>query len=496
MTKRCLQSVGVAVVLACSFMQPQAAAQAPAPAIPAAQRAGSITALLPMAKITRGTGRTRAVLEAKKGDLVAFNDLLQTEKGGRARITLTDQSILSLGSQAELRIIKHDARTQQTALQLGYGRVRAEVASVTRDGGRFELRTPTAVAGVIGTDFGSDSSLPGVTSFICISGIVQVSNSDEKIPGMVACPAGSTTTVSTGLPPTAPKPATQQQIQQLIQDTEPAIISSLSPASALLGTEVASAASGSRLSGISGVSISGSGITIALDGTPTDTNVNVKVVVSDSAAPGTRTITFTKPNGQTAAAVFTVMAPPKTGEGAVDWAALKKAYADIMDQERESAITGANALGIGVQQSAADTQLLIQTENLKLQPPLDTQPIDRDVESAVRPMLQGMSAAGNAINEETADAKKQLETLLDEAQRSTAAAQPAPSDEEKLKIAKGIFDNLNAQMLAAYTRVQDGLGGVAKQVNGNLLQMLAKWTENLKLEAVRQRAVPIPKIDA
>ncbi|HUS18218.1 MAG TPA: FecR domain-containing protein, partial [Terriglobales bacterium] len=495
MTKRCLQFVSVAIVLAFSLVKPEvAAAQATPP--PAGQRAGSITALLPTAKITRGAGKNRAILEAKKGDTVVFNDLLQTEKGGRARITLNDQSILSLGSQAELRIIKHDARTQQTALQLGYGRVRAEVASVTRDGGRFELRTPTAVAGVIGTDFGTDSSLPGVTSFICITGIVQVSNSDANIAGTVPCPAGSTTTVNTGLPPTAPKPATQQQIQQLIQDTEPAIISSLSPASVLLGTEVITAASGSKMAGINGVSISGSGISVALEGTPTDSNANVKVVVDANATPGTRTLTFSKANGQTSAAVFTIMSPPTKGQGGTELEVLKKTYLEILEQERQSAITGVNALGIGVQQSAADTQQAIQNDNLKLQPPLDTAPIDKDIQNDVAPMIAGMAAAGESINLDAANAAKQIEAAFADAQKRIAAANPAPSEDEKLKLAKEIFDGVNSPLMRRFTGIQDTLGAVAKAVNARLLRTVATWMENLKIEAAKQKAVPLPRVDA
>src|SRR3954469_11065216 len=173
-----LLCLSVVVLLMVCMIVPAASAQTKPVA---GTKAGSITALLPVATIDRGTGKTKTTVEAKKGDDIVWNDLVKTQKGGRARITLTDQSVLSLGSQAELRIVKHDARTQQTALQLTYGRVRAEVASVTRDGGRFELRTPTAVAGVIGTDFGADSSVPGITNFICISGITTVGNADPTV---------------------------------------------------------------------------------------------------------------------------------------------------------------------------------------------------------------------------------------------------------------------------------------------------------------------------
>ena len=156
------------------------------PDVPA--KAGNITALLPVAHLVRGAGKTAVITDAKKGDELVWNDLVKTEKGGRARITLSDQSILSLGSQAELRIVKHDARTQQTSLQMAYGRVRAQVASITRDGGSFELRTPTAVAGVIGTDFGVDSSVSGGDTFVCIAGATQISNSDPTFPERCSVP--------------------------------------------------------------------------------------------------------------------------------------------------------------------------------------------------------------------------------------------------------------------------------------------------------------------
>src|SRR5687768_15699883 len=46
--------------------------------------AGAVSALLPIAKIVRGVGRTAATADAKKGDRVMWNDLIRTEKGGRA----------------------------------------------------------------------------------------------------------------------------------------------------------------------------------------------------------------------------------------------------------------------------------------------------------------------------------------------------------------------------------------------------------------------------
>src|SRR4051812_22779413 len=241
-----------------------AAAAPDTPAIPAGEKAGKITALLPTAHIVRGEGKNAATSDAARGADIVWQDLVKTDKGGRARITLNDQSILSLGSQAELRIVKHDARAQQTSLEMTYGRIRAQVSTVTRDGGSFKLRTPTAVAGVIGTDFGTDASEPGVTTFLCISGLVQVSNSDPAVSGSVPCAAGQTTTVKSGLPPTPPQPATQQQITQLLIDTEAATISTFAPPSSLVGATVDAVATGSHMNGINGVTIDGAGVQVSL----------------------------------------------------------------------------------------------------------------------------------------------------------------------------------------------------------------------------------------
>jgi len=109
------------------------------------QAAGQITALVPQ------TTRNGALARAKEE--VNWNDVLRTEGAGRARVQLRDGSILSLGSNSELKITQHDPATQQTEVELNYGRVRSRVVQITKPGGKFQVKTPTAVAGVVGTDY-------------------------------------------------------------------------------------------------------------------------------------------------------------------------------------------------------------------------------------------------------------------------------------------------------------------------------------------------------
>lgn len=131
----------------------------------AGQRAGEISALVPSA--------TRNSKPAKAKDELEWNDLLKTEHTGRVRAGLTDGSILSLGSDSELRILQHDSASQQTSLEMNFGKVRSQVVKITRPDGKFEMKTPNAVIGVIGTDFYVAYSA-NKTTVICYEGKVSV----------------------------------------------------------------------------------------------------------------------------------------------------------------------------------------------------------------------------------------------------------------------------------------------------------------------------------
>lgn len=131
----------------------------------AAPQAGQISAMIPAV--------TRNAQPATLKEALFWNDTLQTQQSGRARATLTDGSILSLGSNSELKIVQHDTSSQQTSLQMDFGKMRSQVEKITKPGGKFEVNTPNAVIGVIGTDFyvAYDANK---TTVICYKGHVSV----------------------------------------------------------------------------------------------------------------------------------------------------------------------------------------------------------------------------------------------------------------------------------------------------------------------------------
>jgi len=154
-----------------------------------AQRAGEVQALIPSA--------TRNAQPTKAKDEIDWNDLLKTAHSGRIRAGLTDGSILSVGSDSELRVVQHDATSQQTSLELTYGKVRNQVTNITKDGGKYELKTPNAVIGVIGTDFLAEVK-SNKTTVICYRGRVRVTPLGKIVKSSGQSSAGNSVTLTDG----------------------------------------------------------------------------------------------------------------------------------------------------------------------------------------------------------------------------------------------------------------------------------------------------------
>lgn len=187
----------LAIVLCCLLVFWPALTEAQ----PAGQRAGQINAMIPAA--------TRNSQPAKVQEELQWNDLLQTQHTGRVRAGLADGSILSLGSDSELRIVQHDAASQQTSLELNYGKVRNQVQKITTQGGKYELKTPNAVIGVIGTDFYAAFE-NGATTVICYEGQLSVTplgsahaqtNTGQTSANSVTVGPGQMVVVTTEIPP-------------------------------------------------------------------------------------------------------------------------------------------------------------------------------------------------------------------------------------------------------------------------------------------------------
>jgi hypothetical protein len=139
----------------------------------AGQRAGEVSRVIPAVSIAR-SGKT---ITASAKTAVDWQDLVNTQVNARARIALDDGSVLNVGSESSMKVVKHDAGAQQTELELTYGKLRTQAQKIAKPDGKFEVRTPAGVAGVVGTDFFvAYDNTTNTMNVIVFEGLVKVCN--------------------------------------------------------------------------------------------------------------------------------------------------------------------------------------------------------------------------------------------------------------------------------------------------------------------------------
>lgn len=218
----------VVVVLLSFLISIPAGSWAAPPA--AGQRAGEVSRLIPAVNIAR-SGKT---LTASAKTVVDWEDLVNTQVNARARIALDDGSVLNVGSESSMKVVKHDAGAQQTELELAYGKLRTQTQKIAKPDGKFEVRTAAGVAGVVGTDFFVEFA-NNTMNVIVFEGLVKVCN----LAGVcVLVKAGQMTSVRSG-DNSGPLPPQQAALDLLVassKDTDAGMLSGATGAGAHLPT--------------------------------------------------------------------------------------------------------------------------------------------------------------------------------------------------------------------------------------------------------------------
>jgi ferric-dicitrate binding protein FerR (iron transport regulator) len=219
--------------------------------------AGKVNRVIPQGVIQR-QGQVQE-LPLQLNQVVNWNDLVRTLQEGRAQIMLVDGSTLNVGARSEIRVLKHDPQAQQTSIELTLGKVEANVQKITAPGGKFQLRTKSAVIGTIDTAFVAETDGQG-TKVCGVSGTTLVGSSDPNITATVTLKKGECTFVPFGGAPTTPV-------------MDPSLMASL------LNQTAITAAGGGLLAGnglwilIGAAAVAGAvtGIVLATSGTPSPT---------------------------------------------------------------------------------------------------------------------------------------------------------------------------------------------------------------------------------
>jgi FecR protein len=177
--------------------------------------AGKITTVLPVVNVIRGQQQSAASVNEQ----VFWGDTINTGHLARARVSLDDGSILSVGSDSNLMIGKHDPAAQQTDLDLNYGRVRAKAAALVKPDSHFRVRTPVGVAGVVGTEMVVIFDTTGAQmKIVCLEGTCQAC---DLAGNCVTLHAGQESSVQNNSSPTAPSPASSLDVTDAVSSTAP-----------------------------------------------------------------------------------------------------------------------------------------------------------------------------------------------------------------------------------------------------------------------------------
>jgi hypothetical protein len=183
------------------------------------QDVGSISGVEPTAEI----GRAGAWTPAAAGAAVQIGDVLRTGHPGRMSLVLQDDSVLTIGEGSELviddQVFTPDQGMVRTALRLVQGKIRALVSEYYqgRRGG-FEVKTPTALAGVRGTDFVVVHT-PSIdtTEVVGVTGRVEVNSVMQPERNGVVVTARERTMVARGELPRAPQKLSETLFRSYIE---------------------------------------------------------------------------------------------------------------------------------------------------------------------------------------------------------------------------------------------------------------------------------------
>jgi len=168
--------------------------------------------------------RAEKVLTPVVGDPIFTKDLVSTQDKSRAKILLVDESLLTIGPNSTLEItesmIKDGKRTDIITLTLG--KLHTKVEKLLTPEERFEVHTPTAVAGVRGTEWVSivkETNPSTISSFYVLKGSLFVQNPEFPTQGVTVL-QGQHTIVPKGAPPSPPSPFSLPTVKETLDDLD------------------------------------------------------------------------------------------------------------------------------------------------------------------------------------------------------------------------------------------------------------------------------------
>ena len=185
----------------------------------------------PVGEVLRQEGsvlilRAGATGVATVGDAVYVSDRIVTNPQARVAVQLADGTVLSIGSDSDIRIDRFVAGTEDRprigTVTMLFGAIRAAIAP----GGpsQFEVRSRAAIASARSTDFACEATAASMAVFV-VEGTVDVSSTAGAdrlgdAEATVTLGPGDGSTVEIGQPPPQPSQWSSTRAEALLRRTD------------------------------------------------------------------------------------------------------------------------------------------------------------------------------------------------------------------------------------------------------------------------------------
>lgn len=149
-------------------------------------------------------------------------DTVKTGENSKVSIFFVDETSVSIGPESTIKIEKllysPSQHHREGKLNVIAGKARFNVSKLFSKDSSFEVRTPTAVAGVKGTSFIVQVTSEQLTQLIGLSGVVTITSIVPGIEGESLLTSGVTIFVEDGAPPGDPVPISFEELLDLLRD--------------------------------------------------------------------------------------------------------------------------------------------------------------------------------------------------------------------------------------------------------------------------------------
>lgn len=162
-------------------------------------------------------------IKAKVGQKVYPKDVILTGKDSRSKIVMIDENVINISPDSKVEIEKYEYSPKENKknvlLGVLYGKVRSKVnQKYDGDKNKFQVKTPSAVAGVRGTDFlASYNSAQNATQVVTFEGQVAfgLPGANGAIINPVKINVGQVASSIAGNVPTPPKMLPPQELKKI-----------------------------------------------------------------------------------------------------------------------------------------------------------------------------------------------------------------------------------------------------------------------------------------